>query len=154
MKRACSQAFVLTLAGLCGVAASATGATSTPPATVTVSVAPATPLHPKQHFSITVTATFSKRQLKGPKAFLLAFIQYSNKDCERDVNRELSRTLDTQGAYFHQTFSKSPHASARSFVAGGAGNRRVCVYLFGKRVTPGTTLAPIAHAHGTYEVVK
>ncbi len=150
MRRALNLAVAL-VAMLCwwGVASAAT-----PPATLKISVLPAGPLHPKEHFSITLTATFAKSQLKGKKAFLLAFIQYSSKPCERDANKELQRTLPVRGAYYQHAFSASPFTTTTSLVAGGAGMRRVCGYLFPKPVKTGTTVSPIAHNHAAYQVIK
>jgi len=135
---------------LCALPASASAGA----ASLTVGLAPTKPFHPGERFTITVTASFHKRQLKGKQAYLLSFIQYSFKPCEADVNKELARTLDTEGAYYHRAFSSSPHAAAVSFTAGGAGNRRVCAYLFGRPVRPGSKTKPIAEASGSYSVVK
>lgn len=151
MKRAWNQVVGLTLAVLCLAVAAAA---ATVHSTVAVKVIPAGPLHPKERFSITLSASFQKSQLKGKYAFLLSFIQYTDKPCESDVNKELNRTLPTQGSYYHHEFSTSPFTTSRNFTAGAAGHRRVCAYLFGRRVKPGTTERPIAHTHATYDVIK
>ena len=140
--------------GAAAAAPTAPAAAATTAPALSISVLPAGPIHHKQRFTITLTATLAKSHASGKKAFLLAFIQYSSKPCERDVNKELQRTLPTRGAYYQHSFSASPFTSTKAFIAGAPGNRRVCGYLFSKPVKPDTTAAPIAHNHATYQVVK
>ena len=117
-------------------------------ATLTARVAP-----PKTRvgatFQIQLSGTF-----KGRHAFLLAFVQYSGSSCRSSATKELHRTARTGGAYYVHKLTGSPFSANRSFKAGRAGGRRVCAYLFGRKVKPGTRARPLARADAFYRVTR
>ena len=117
-------------------------------ATLAVRVSPS-PIHLRSTYRIQISGSFN-----GRRGYLVAFIQYSSKQCKAGVSQELYRTHDTGGAFYAGTIRRNPFQRSRWFHARSRSTRRVCAYLFSRRVKPGTHVNPLARASVLYSVVS
>jgi hypothetical protein len=142
-------------AGLLIAAASAAAATT---ASLKVSVSPTT-VHRGGSYTITITGRYRTkvRHTKYPIRpashheipYLLAFIQYSGTPCRKTATGEYSLpTRYWSWVFFPQRpEQRSPfklvfHERTRTRF----GKREICAYLYANRITPQTTVKPIARA--------
>ena len=106
------------------------------------------PAHVGSTYQIQISGIFKRRH-----AYLIAFIQYSSKRCLQSASKELARTHDTGGAYAAGSVRRTPFVQTTTFRARSRSTRRVCAYLFAKRVKPGARVKPLARASVVYQVV-
>lgn len=115
-------------------------------ASLRVSVSPGK-IHPGQTYKITVSGRYHRGR-RHTRPYLLVFIQYSRSACQRSGTAEYA----LPGAYWSwDVFPKperhSPFKHTRYWKATGRlGVRRVCAYLYPKRISSASKLAPLVRA--------
>ena len=122
-------------------------------ASLTVTVSPVT-VHQNQTYAITIAGRFNRR---ATTPSLLAFIQYSGSACRASAIAEYALpTSEWSWVFYPQRseprspFSAVFHKQTRSRF----GLRRVCAYLYARKITPSSTDKPIAVASAGFRNVK
>jgi hypothetical protein len=109
-------------------------------------------IHRNQSFHIKIHGTYNKAELSGraKQAYLIAFIQYKTSPCKTNATKEASAS----GQPFTHMGAGSPPTFGWDFrfKAGSSGSRRVCAYLYPKKVNPGDNVAVLKRASATYHV--
>jgi hypothetical protein len=135
-------AFALAI-GCSGALAAAASA-----ATMAVNVTPGS-IHRNQSFHIKIHGTYSKSEIKARQAYLVAFIQYKTAPCKSNATKEKA----VYGTPFtHMNAGPTSFGWDFRFKAGSPGSRRVCAYLYPKKVNPGDKVAVLTRATTTYHV--
>jgi hypothetical protein len=135
---------------VCDVTGAAAAAAATTPPTVAIKV-PAK-VHHGEHFTIKITVTYDKQSFTTTP-YLVAYVQFTNRPCQPTAKAEhalptLLRTLDFAGK-----ITSSPFVRTDDWKGGGAGNRRVCTWLYPKPVTPQSSAKPTLTANKSYRNV-
>lgn len=122
---------------------------------LTVTVSPTT-LHPGVHYRVTIAGSYTERSHAKPP-YLLAFIQYSGKPCQRSATAEYTLPASEwdweifpQQAETHPTFKDVAYWKAGSRL----GTRHLCAYLYASEVTPSTKAQPLARASTSFSNSK
>jgi hypothetical protein len=130
----------------------ATGATAVGAAAATLSVAvPSHAVKSRTDFSVRLSGSYTKSELTG-KAFLVAAFQYDRLPCRATAQAEFK--LSDTSFFFFRTLGSSPFAKTASFTAGAPGARRICAYLYGRRLLPQDKGTPLVAATGFFRVVS
>jgi hypothetical protein len=120
-------------------------ATEASAATLALTISPAT-VHPGQRYTVSITGSYHRRAHQTPH--LVAFIQYSGRDCQSTAPAE-DALPGSEWAWdvYPLAEPKSPFKNVTYWKASKRlGSRRVCAYLYPGRVGPGTTARPLAEA--------
>jgi hypothetical protein len=129
----------------------ATGATAAGAAAATLAVAvPPHEVKSGTNFSVRLSGSYRKSELTG-KAFLVAAFQYDRRPCRATAQAE--HKLSDTSFFFYRTLASSPFEKTASFTAGASGARRICAYLYGKRLRPEDRGTPLVAATGFFRVV-
>jgi hypothetical protein len=128
----------------------ALAATAKPPSLkVTV---PAT-VHPGQQYKITITGTYDKSSLHTTP-YLVAFLQYTSSVCKSTARAEYSLPATSWSWDFYpaQSEPSSPFTRIDHWTAHKRlGTRRVCAYLYPKKISAKTTtVKPLVTATASF----
>jgi hypothetical protein len=125
-------------------------ATAASAATMSVDVTPGT-IHKRQNFHIKIQGSYSKSEITARQAYLLAFVQYTTRPCKSDATKE----KDVAGSPFTNMNAGKPPRFGWDFrfkAGNRLGSRRVCAYLYPKKVNPGDNVAVLKRASAAYRV--
>lgn len=124
-------------------------------ATLSVAVSPAT-VHQNETYAITIAGRYNKRSLHTTPR-LLAFIEYTGNACRSSAMAEYALpTSKWSWVFYPQRAERSSPFSVVIYERARArfGARRVCAYLYARKVTPTSTDKPLAVASAGYRDVK
>ena len=124
-------------------------------ALLTVTVAPTT-VHQNETYAITIAGRYSKRSLRTTPS-LLAFIQYTGSACRSSATSEYALPTNEWSWVFYPQRSepRSPFSAVFDKLARTRfGERRVCAYLYPRKVTPSSTDKPLAVASAGFRDVR
>lgn len=143
---------------VCGSVTAARAATAP---TLSVKVVPRT-VHPGQTYTITITGSYDKTKIRTTP-YLLAFIDYTGSACRPTVGAEFALPpADLSSDFFSLHPRKggilergSPFKRTDNWKAGAfLGSRRVCAYLYRRRVPVTSTAAPLVRASAAFKDAK
>lgn len=122
-------------------------------ASLRVRVGPAK-VHPGQTYKITVTGRFTKHRRTRP--YLLVFIQYGGAACKRSGTAEYALPARYWSwDVFPRSERRSPFKHISYWKATGRlGARRVCAYLYPKRISSVSKLRPLARASARFRDLR
>lgn len=109
-------------------------------------------------YLVRLTGTFSHKEVHG-KAYLIAAIQFSSKPCAATAQAENLRNPD----FYFETkkqplrvglFESSPFTLLDSLTPSTSGPRRICGYLYAKKIAADSTTLPIARGSQLIHVTK
>ncbi|HEY2653106.1 MAG TPA: hypothetical protein VGI50_14360 [Solirubrobacteraceae bacterium] len=124
-------------------------------ATLSVAVSPAT-VHQNETYAITIAGRYNKRSLHTTPR-LLAFIEYTGNACRSSAMAEYALpTSKWSWVFYPQRAERSSPFSVVIYERARTrfGARRVCAYLYARKVTPTSTDKPLAVASAGYRDVK
>ena len=136
------------------IAAAASAATAEA-ATLSVAVSPAT-VHQNETYAITIAGRYNKRSLHTTPR-LLAFIQYTGSACRSSATSEYALPTNEWSWVFYPQRSelRSPFSAVFDKLARTRfGERRVCAYLYPRKVTPSSSDKPLAVASAGFRNVR
>jgi hypothetical protein len=149
MQRGCSRLrgqFVVAVAaviGACGATVPATSLAASTPPSLKIKV-PAT-VRPNQRYKIVLTVTYNKTSLPTTP-YLVSYLQFTGAACKSTAGSEFGLGNEVFSDYIGSV-PGSPFVRTDNWKAGTlTGGRRVCAYLYPKRVSRKTKSKPLLAA--------
>lgn len=128
----------------CGAigAAAAVAATTTPPS---LKINVPTKVRPHQRYKIVILVTYDKKSLRTTP-YLVSFLQFTGSSCKATAGAEHALGGAVFGDYIGSV-PNSPFVRTDTWRAGTlTGARRVCAYLYRRRVSQKSTSKPLLAA--------
>jgi hypothetical protein len=140
----------LAVIGACGATVPATSLAATTPPSLKIKV-PAK-VRPKQGYKIVITVTYDKTSLHTTP-YLLSYLQFTGAACKSTAGAEFALGNEVFTDYIGSV-PGSPFVRTDNWRAGTlTGGRRVCAYLYPKRVSRRTRSKPLLRASRYFQNV-
>lgn len=136
--------------GACGGIVPTAASAATVPPSLKIKV-PAT-VRPNQRYKIVLTVTYDKTSLHTTP-YVVSYLQFTGAACKSTAGAEFALGNDVFGDYIGNV-SGSPFVRTDNWKAGTlTGGRRVCAYLYPKRVSQKTKSKPLLTASRYFQNV-